>query len=125
MGMYSRTVRTFLTVEAVTFLLAAAIHAGFLIEGYAHREARLAETVIALVLLAGLSWSCTRPGGTRTAGLLSQGFALLGTAVGLFTIAVGVGPRTLPDVVYHVAIVIVLACGLLATARGRPSPRTL
>jgi hypothetical protein len=28
-------------LEAVTFLAAAAIHAGFLVEGYEHREARM------------------------------------------------------------------------------------
>jgi len=44
--------------------------------------------------------------------LAAQGFALLGTLVGLFTIIIGVGPRTVPDVVYHIAVLIVLAAGL-------------
>lgn len=29
------------------------------------------------------------------------GFALLGTFVGVFTIAIGIGPRTVPDIVFH------------------------
>ncbi|MGQ0810691.1 MAG: hypothetical protein ACT4OO_05640 [Nitrospiraceae bacterium] len=37
----------------------------------------------------------------------------MGTLVGVFTIIVGVGPRTTPDVVYHLAIVAVLFWGLI------------
>jgi hypothetical protein len=51
--------------------------------------------------------------------LAAQGFALLGTAIGIFTITIGVGPRTAPDVAYHAFIVIVLAAGLAVTARLR------
>jgi hypothetical protein len=58
-----------------------------------------------------------RPPAARTAALAAQGFALAGTLVGIFTIIVGVGPRTVPDVVYHVAIVAALIAGLTATAR--------
>ena len=34
--------------------------------------------------------------------------------------AIGVGPRTVPDIIYHVTILIVLAWGLGVTARARP-----
>ena len=36
----------------------------------------------------------------------------MGTLVGVFTIIVGVGPQTTPDVVYHIGIVAVLLWGL-------------
>ena len=52
-------------------------------------------------------------------GLAAQGFALFGTLVGIFTIAIGVGPRTGPDIVYHIIIVIVLVSGLIVTARAK------
>jgi hypothetical protein len=42
---------------------------------------------------------------------------LLGTLVGLFTIAIGIGPRTAPDVIYHLVMVIVLVLGLRAAKR--------
>jgi hypothetical protein len=52
----------------------------------------------------------------------AQAFATLGVLVGLFTTAVGVGPRTAPDVAYHVAILAVLAVGLAIALRdGTPS----
>jgi hypothetical protein len=115
-------IRAFLLVEAVAFAAAALVHFGVLVHGYEHRQARVAESVIALVLVGGLIVSWSRPTLTREAGLAAQGFALLGTLVGLFTIAVGVGPRTVPDVVYHVGIVAVLIWGLLVAARA-PSER--
>jgi hypothetical protein len=62
--------------------------------------------------------SFIRPAWTRWVGLAAQGFALLGTLVGIFTIAIGVGPRTVPDVVYHAVIVVVLVWGLIVTARA-------
>ena len=117
--------RLFLVFEAATFLAAAAIHSGALVDGHRHREAAIAETVIAIVLIAALVLGfMPRPWPARLA-VLAQGFALAGTLVGLFTIAIGVGPRTVPDVAYHVAIVLVITAGLAAVlpAAAWPSPR--
>lgn len=114
-----RTVRALLSVEAASFLLAAAIHAGALVDGYAHYEARIAETVIGAVLLVGLVTTWVRPRSTFTAATVVQAFAVLGTLVGLWTMFVGVGPRTVPDVVYHVAIVLVLLAGIGVAWRAR------
>jgi hypothetical protein len=111
--------RRFMTVEAVSFGLAALIHSGRLIAGYEHYRARTAESVIAAVLLAALVATFVRPASTRAFGLAGQGFALLGTTVGLITVAIGVGPRTALDIVYHVSIYCVLLWGLRVTARGR------
>jgi hypothetical protein len=111
-------IRIFMLFEAATFVVASLIHAGLLVAGYEHHEAHLAEAVIALVLIVALTLTWIRPAWTRAAGLGGQGFALLGTLVGLFTIAVGVGPRTVPDVAYHIGIVAVLIWGLLVAWRG-------
>ena len=114
-----RTIRLFQLVEAVAFVTAALTHFGFLFRGYAHHRAGIAESVIAFALLLGLSASFVRPRLTATTGLVAQAFALLGTLVGIFTIIIGVGPRTVPDVVYHVVIVIVLATGIAVSRRAR------
>jgi hypothetical protein len=113
------TLRLFMLVEAATFIVAAWIHAGLLIAGYEHRQARVAENVIAVVLLAGATLIWIRPTSARAAGLAAQGFALLGTLVGIFTIAIGIGPRSALDIVYHVAIVAVLVFGLVVAWRAR------
>jgi hypothetical protein len=113
------TIRAFMLFEAATFLVASSIHLGVFVRGYEHREAHFAEAVIGIVLLIALLVATIRPSSTRAAGLVGQGFALLGTLVGILTIAVGVGPRTFPDVVYHVAIVLVLIWGILVARRAR------
>ncbi|HEY7092422.1 MAG TPA: hypothetical protein VH393_04545, partial [Ktedonobacterales bacterium] len=107
----------FLLIEGVSFLAAGLIHRGVFIAGYAHQQASIAETTIAIVLLIGLGLTWIWPGQTRLIGLVAQAFALLGTLIGVFTIAIGVGPRTAPDIVYHIAILAVLTWGLIVAAR--------
>lgn len=115
------SLRFLMLLESTAFLAAAAIHAGLLADGYEHREARIAETVIALVLLGGAVVASFGPVWARRAGLAAQGFALAGTIVGIITIAIGIGPRSLADVMYHIIIVCVLIYGVLLALRARPS----
>jgi hypothetical protein len=117
------TIRRFLILEAAAFFVAALIHSGYLVPGYEHRAARIAESVLGLVLVAGLVASLLRPALIRAAGLAAQGFALLGTLVGILTIIVGVGPRSTADVVYHLAMVGVLVWGLATAAHAAVRPR--
>ena len=109
------TIRSFLLFEAATFFVASLIHIGVSIAGYEHQKARIAEGVIALVLLTDAVSTWIRPAAIGTAGLAGQGSALLGTLISVFTIAVGIGPRTAPDIAYHIAIVVVLIWGLVIT----------
>jgi hypothetical protein len=117
--MMTALVRSFLSLEASVFGAAALIHAGVLATGYEHAKAQTAETVIALALIAGLVATVISPLSSRTIGLAAQAFALAGTLVGLFTIAVGVGPRTALDLALHVAMIALLVSGLLLVARRR------
>jgi hypothetical protein len=111
--------RSLMLLEAVTFFAAAAIHSGLLVEGYQHREARIAETVIGIVLLAGAIMASFGPLWARRAGLAAQTFALVGTIIGIVTIAIGVGPRSFADVMYHAIIVCVLIYGVSLAVRAR------
>jgi hypothetical protein len=124
----SQTIRRFLLLQGVSFVIAASFHSGALVDGYEHREAAIAESIIAVVLLVGFGLTWVWPSRTRLIGIVAQAFALLGTSVGVFVIAIGVGPRTVPDIVYHVAIVVALIWGLVVAARApadvtRPPPR--
>jgi uncharacterized membrane protein YeaQ/YmgE (transglycosylase-associated protein family) len=114
-------IRTFLAVEAAIFIAAALIHFEVVIDGYDDRAAGIAESVIAVGLLAGLLTSLLRPAATRQAGIIAQGFALAGTFVGV-TLLLTVGPRTTLDIVIHLVMAIVLVIGLLITVRA---PRTV
>jgi hypothetical protein len=111
-------IRLFLLLEATSFVLAGLVHFGVLAHGYEHGSAAIAESIIGAVLLVALALTWALPAWTRTVGIVAQGFALLGTLVGAFTIAMGVGPRTVPDVVYHTAILLALAWGLVVAARA-------
>ena len=107
-------IRLLLFLEGSAFALASTIHSGSVVQGYAHFAARNAEGVIAVVLLGAL---VIRPDWFRRISLLAQGFALAGTLVGIFTIIVGVGPRTTPDIIYHIGIILLLAWGLRLASR--------
>src|SRR5512138_798732 len=117
-GRASARLRILLLVEGGSFLAASLVHRGVLVAGYEHDRAAVAETVIGAVLLAGLAASAVRPPWTRAAGIAAQSFALAGTLVGITMVAIGVGPRTAPDVVYHAAILTLLAAGLAWTVRS-------
>jgi hypothetical protein len=82
-----------LAFQAALFGAASLVHAGILLSGYEHSRAATAEGVIALVLLGGLVAGLIRPASARTVALAVQGLALLGTLVGAFTIAIGVGRK--------------------------------
>jgi hypothetical protein len=112
-------IRWWMLAEAAAFVVASVVHTGVLVTGYEHRQARIAEAVIAVVLLGGAVVGWLNVSWTRRAALIAQGFALIGAMVGVFTIAVGVGPRTAPDVIYHVAIIVALVWGIVLARRLR------
>jgi hypothetical protein len=93
--------RWFVSIDAFVVGTAALTSAGVLVRGYEHRKAEATERVIALVLLASIS----SPPSTRVIGLGAQVFALAGTLVGPFTIAIGTGPGTALDPVLHAAMI--------------------
>lgn len=113
-----QTVRAFLSIEAVAFITAGAIHSGIFVAIDTHYQAAVAESIIGVVLLIGFGLSWIWSAQARLIGLLAQAFAALGTLVGLFTIAVGVGPRSVGDLAFHLAILAVLGWGLVVTARS-------
>lgn len=114
-------IRLFLLVEAIAFALAALVHAGALASGYGHRAAMTAESVIGAVLALGLVATAIAPQASRAIGLAAQGFALLGTCVGIVTIVLGVGPQSAFDAVLHAGFVALLITGLVVTARRGPA----
>jgi hypothetical protein len=114
-----KPIRLFLLFQGIAFIIASMIHLGLLMHGHEHHPAGTAEGIIGIVLLIGFVSSWILPGWIRGIGVAVQTFALLGTGVGIYTIAIGIGPRTLPDIAFHVAIVITLIAGLIVTFRAR------
>ena len=104
--------RLVLTGAFILYALAALTHIGLLMTGYEHSKAGTAESVIAAVLLGGLVVSLIKPLWTRVAAIVVQAFAVFMTFVGLFTIAIGIGPRTGPDLILHACMLALLFYGL-------------
>lgn len=113
-----RRIRLFLGFEAATFTGAALVHFGIIMRGYEHSRAPIAEAIIGGVLFIGLVATFIRPGQARTFARWVQLFALIGTCVGLFTITIGVGPRTGPDLLFHAGILTTLVIGLITMRRA-------
>ena len=112
------TIRLLLLLQAAVFIAAALAHLGVLVGGYAHLKAGIAEGVIGSVLLASLVFTLLRPALANAIAVAAQSFAVLGTAVGLFTTAIGVGPRTVLDLIFHAGMVVALVTGLVATTKS-------
>ena len=105
--------RLILLAEALVFALAAATHSGWTVSGYEHARAATAETVIAAILLVGFALSLLLPAHWRRIGLVAQGLALAGTLIGVLVVIIGIGPRTVPDVIYHALMLSLLISGLV------------
>lgn len=58
----TRRIRAFLLFDAAAFVAAVLVHSGVLTQGYEHIQARTAESVIAIVLLAGAGVKLDSPG---------------------------------------------------------------
>jgi uncharacterized protein YjeT (DUF2065 family) len=114
------TVRRLMAIESISLLIAAALHAGLVIPG-PFDTAAIFETSIALVLLPGLAIATARPAWAGWAALATQAFALIGTAIGLVLVVRGVGPNSVPDVVYHVVLIALIAIGLGLAWQARQS----
>jgi hypothetical protein len=113
-------VRAFLGIEALAFYVASFVHSGLLLRGYQHAQAMIAEGVIGTVLALGLAVSALDGRATRVTGLAVQSFALIGTLVGIFTMVIGVGPRSGLDVMLHTVFLVLLVAGLAyAAIEGR------
>jgi hypothetical protein len=113
--------RWIMGVAALSLLVAAALHAGFVIPG-PFNDAAMYETGVAAVLLVGLGLTFVGPGWARWGGLTATVLALAGASIGLYMALRGLGPNTVPDIVYHVALIALLLVGI-AVAWRLPSGR--
>lgn len=113
-------IQLFLVAEIAIFAFAASAH----FELFGDRDdpgAGIAESVIAVVLLAGLAYTFMQNTDVRSIALGVQGFALLGTLIGTYLVLV-VGPRTTFDIVVHVIMLTLLIAGLVVTYRAPKHP---
>ncbi|MGJ4854864.1 hypothetical protein AB4037_28140 [Labrys sp. KB_33_2] len=109
-------IATLLALDIALFAGASMVHGGLLPIGGLDSRAATAEGIIAVVLALGLVTALARPSLVRLTALAAQGLALLGTLVGTVMIAIGIGPQTSGDKMFHAALVVVLVSGLWLAA---------
>jgi hypothetical protein len=109
-------IRAFLAAEIVLFVCASLLHRGILARGYEHAKAAIAEGVIAVVLTIGFAICVYRPFAAARTAINVQAIALLGVAVGVAMILIGVGPRSGLDYGIHAVMAVTLLFGI-ASAR--------
>jgi hypothetical protein len=74
--------------------------------------------VIAVVLVFGFLLTWTPPPWSQRAATAAQSFGTLGVLLGLFTITLGIGPRTILDLSLDVVLLLTLTAGLATTKRA-------
>ena len=82
-------------------------------------KAGTAESVIGIVLLVGLVLTWLRLNQRAGSAWQFKRSRCLERWLVSSRFAIGVGPRTAPDIAYNVSIVVVVVCGLVVTARAR------
>jgi hypothetical protein len=110
------TLRWIMAVAALSLLVAAALHAGLVIPG-PFNDAAMYETGVATVLVVGLGLTFIGPVWARWGGLAASVLALAGASIGLYIALRGFGPNTVPDIVYHVALIALLLVGIAVAWR--------
>jgi hypothetical protein len=110
-------IQKLLLFEALTFGAATLVHHGIIFPGYEHFQAATAESVIGLVLFVAFLLTFAMRTAQKKVGMLAQGFALLGTLVGAVMIAIGVGPQTTGDLIYHAFLLVLLLSGLVKMSK--------
>lgn len=127
-------VSTLTTLEALTFLMAALLHVGLTIPlGFVQLSepqiipAAIVEGLCGTFLAAAAYAAFTRRAAAWQLTLAAHAFALAGVALGTVALAVGAGPRTVGNDIYHGIMVFALGMGMFLlqwpSARGSSTSR--
>lgn len=109
--------RVFMFIEAISFFFAALVHGGVLIHGREHTVIHVGETFMGIVLATGVVASGLLPAHARTIAFGTQAFAFFATVLGLLLIAVGLGPSSVPGLMFNAAVLLLLCLGLFFASR--------
>jgi hypothetical protein len=120
---------TVMLVEAASFAVAAVVHLGhgialgpLVVAGERATSTAVVELVLAALLaLGGLAVLATTLRARLFASMVTL-LAIVGAIVGLVTISLGTGPRTIPDLGYDIVIMVALLISFAVLLGRRRSP---
>ena len=111
-------------LEAITFLVAALLHAGLTIPlGFIQLSepriipAAIVEGLCGTFLAAAAYAAFARRASAWRLTLAAHAFALSGVALGTVALAVGAGPRTVGNDIYHGVVTFTLGMGMFLLQR--------
>src|ERR1700694_3358071 len=110
-------IRSWLLLQIAMLLSMVSMHFDLLLGRSPPAPAGTAELLLAAVLVAGLLLTWTPRPWSRRSATAVQSFGILGVLVGLSTIAIGIGPRTMLDLTLNAALLLTLIVGLAITLR--------
>ena len=108
-------------VDAAVFIFGALLHSGVEIGAFYEPQitpAAIVESVCALALIWGDAMVLRGSPAAARAALIGNLVAIAGVAIGMAALALGAGPRTASNDIYHV-IMLVLATAALAILAAR------
>jgi len=109
--------RLTISFQILLFITGALSHAGYLPFSSLHFQARIAESVIAVLLTIGLAATFTKKLWKYKLTTATQVLSLLGTLVGVVMISIGVGPRSNFDYGLHTVMIILFLVALKMLVR--------
>jgi hypothetical protein len=110
--------RVLMLVEAASLVGVAALHSAVLTDGR-YNQAAIYEGSIAVILGIGLALTFIGPSVAWAVGIVAQAVAIAGASIGFYLAVGGIAPNSIPDIVYHVVLIALLAIGLVAAWRVR------
>lgn len=114
-----------MVIEAVTFLLAALLHLGIQFPlGFSEPRiipATIVEGLCGIFLAVSAYGVVARKSWAWSAALAAHVFAVAGVLLGITALALGAGPSTEANTIYHrtILVVLVVVLALLATPGAR------
>jgi hypothetical protein len=108
-------VQTLMTANAALFLFGAFQHLGIVIGSFWEPvilPAATVETICAISLLAGVAVLFRRSGNSRLIALISNFLAAAGVGLGTIALALGRGPRTATNDLYHRIMLILIGASV-------------
>lgn len=115
----THVLRWILAAAALSLFVVAAVHAGLVIPG-PFDEAAVYEASVGVVLTIGLGLTFVGPTVARWGGITALVIALVGASIGMYMAIRGIGPNSVPDMVYHVALIAFLLTGIVVAWRAGP-----
>ena len=109
-------------VEAAILCVAAALHFGlWAVRGEQAPNSAIGELIVAVALVCGAVVVLAGTPHARLLAFVVTGFALLGVIAGLTAIALDLAPRTIPDLVCYLVIMVVLLISFGVLMSRRPT----